>query len=178
MGRLGRFLPLEGTLQHIGRQMKNLQPSAISQATDLELPARPIDGLQPAAFVQALNQGQNPDCDAVAVRAAIVCAARYEESMSRKRSCPCPSSQPIHTPWGVHFARLRLCGFACAPAAGARIIRRAAIARRETIKDCSTWKSRATTGRRMRRSSGGMTANLRRLKTRQKRQKQFTHGAV
>jgi hypothetical protein len=36
MGRLGRFFH-DGTLQHLGREMKNLQPSAIYNAPDFEL---------------------------------------------------------------------------------------------------------------------------------------------
>ena len=52
-------------LQHVGREMKNLQPSAIYNAPDFELLAPFIDALQPAALMEALDQGLDSHRDAV-----------------------------------------------------------------------------------------------------------------
>ena len=65
MGRLGRFFPLEGKLQHVGREMKNLQAPAIYNAPDFELLAPLIDALQPATLMEALAQGLASHRDAV-----------------------------------------------------------------------------------------------------------------
>jgi hypothetical protein len=64
MGRLGRFFH-HGMLKHVGGEMKNLQPSAICNAPDSELLAFFIDALQPATFMEALDQGPDADRDAV-----------------------------------------------------------------------------------------------------------------
>jgi hypothetical protein len=50
MGRLGRFF-CEGMLQHVGSEMKNLQPPAIYNAADFELLTPLIDALQPATLM-------------------------------------------------------------------------------------------------------------------------------
>jgi hypothetical protein len=72
MGRLGRFFH-DGMLQHVGREMKNLQPSAIYNAPDFELLAPFIDALQPATLMEALDQGLDstamPSTPAAAARA-------------------------------------------------------------------------------------------------------------
>jgi len=70
MGRLGRFSH-DGMLQHVGREMKNLQPSAIYNAPDFELLAPFIDALQPATLVEALDQGLDSHREAWTVRSAI-----------------------------------------------------------------------------------------------------------
>ena len=46
----------DGKLQCVGRQVENLEPSAIYHAADLQLPAPLIDALQPTGFVEALDQ--------------------------------------------------------------------------------------------------------------------------
>ena len=84
MGRLGRFFH-DGMLQHVGRKMKNLQPSAIYNAADFELLAPFIDALQPAALMEALDQGLDSHREAVDPAAAAR-ATPQAESMSRKRS--------------------------------------------------------------------------------------------
>src|SRR6202043_2539465 len=56
MGRLGRFFR-DGMLQHVGREMNNLQPCAIYHAADFELLAPFIDALQATTFMEALDQG-------------------------------------------------------------------------------------------------------------------------
>ena len=55
-------------LQHVGMQMKNLQPAAIYHAPDFELPATLVDALEPACFAQALDQALDADRDAITVR--------------------------------------------------------------------------------------------------------------
>src|ERR1700730_9114385 len=55
MGRLGRFFR-DGMLQHVGREMENLQPSALYNAPDFELLAPFIDALQPATLMEARDQ--------------------------------------------------------------------------------------------------------------------------
>jgi hypothetical protein len=62
MGRLGRFFR-DGMLQHVGREMKNLEPSAIYNAPDFELLAPFIDALQPATLMEALDQGLFTACE-------------------------------------------------------------------------------------------------------------------
>jgi len=64
MGRLDRFFH-DGMLQHVSREMKNLQPSAIYNAPDFELLAPLIDTLQPAILAEALDQGLDSYRDAV-----------------------------------------------------------------------------------------------------------------
>src|SRR3984893_6022708 len=54
-----------GMLQHVGREMKNLEPSAIYNASDFELLALFVDALQPATLVEALDQGLDSHRDAV-----------------------------------------------------------------------------------------------------------------
>jgi hypothetical protein len=51
MRRFGWFSS-DGKLQCVGTRMKNLQPSAIYHAADLELPALPIDASKPTRFMQ------------------------------------------------------------------------------------------------------------------------------
>ena len=46
-------------LQHFGREMKNLQPTAIYDSPDFELLAPFIDALQPATLMEALDQGRD-----------------------------------------------------------------------------------------------------------------------
>src|ERR1700674_5232580 len=65
----------DGTLQHVGKQMKNLRPAAIYHAPDFELLAPFIDALQPATLVQALDQGLDADRDAIAIRGHRLCRA-------------------------------------------------------------------------------------------------------
>src|ERR1700719_2551402 len=55
----------DGMLQHVGREMKNLQPCAIYNAPDFELLAPLIDALQPATLMEALDQGLASHRDAV-----------------------------------------------------------------------------------------------------------------
>ena len=64
MGRLGRFFR-DGMLQRVGREMKNLQPSAIYNAPDFELLASFVDALQPATLMEALDQGLDPHREAI-----------------------------------------------------------------------------------------------------------------
>jgi hypothetical protein len=52
-------------LQHVGREMKNLQPSAIYNAPDFELLAPFIDAFEPATLMEALDQGLESNRDAV-----------------------------------------------------------------------------------------------------------------
>jgi hypothetical protein len=52
-------------LQHVGRQMKNLPPSAIYHAPDFELLAPFIDAFEPATLMEALDQGLAPHREAV-----------------------------------------------------------------------------------------------------------------
>jgi hypothetical protein len=44
-------------LQHVGREMKNLPPSAVYNAPDFELLAPFIDPFEPATLMEALDQG-------------------------------------------------------------------------------------------------------------------------
>src|SRR6202035_3153409 len=64
MGRLGRFFH-DGMLQHVGREVKNLQPFAFYHAPDFELLAPFIDAFEPATLMEALDQGLDSHRDAV-----------------------------------------------------------------------------------------------------------------
>jgi hypothetical protein len=66
MGRLGRFF--HDGLKYFGREMKNLQPSAIYHAPDFELLAPFIDALQPATLMETLDQGLASHREAVDTR--------------------------------------------------------------------------------------------------------------
>ena len=57
-------------LQHVGREMRNLDPRAIYHAADLELLAPFIDAFQPATLMEALDQGLDSHRDAVDPAAA------------------------------------------------------------------------------------------------------------
>src|ERR1700674_1080991 len=74
MGRLGRFFH-DGMLQHVGGEMKNLQPYAIYHAPDFELLAPFIDALQPATLMEALDQGLDSHRDTVAISGHHLCGA-------------------------------------------------------------------------------------------------------
>src|ERR1019366_8843984 len=108
--------------------MKHLQPFPIYHTADLEFPALFVDALQPAAFVQALDQVQNADRDAVAVRGhrlrgAVSGVDVQEKVLTIEPADPRALGPPLRPPMLACALR--------APAPGSRIIRHAAVARRE-----------------------------------------------
>ena len=112
----------------IGMQMKNLQPFAIYHAADLELAALPIEACKPAGVVQSLDQGLDADRDAGAIRGHRLCSAISGVDVQEKVLTIEPAdSRALGPPLSLPM----LAGALRAPAPGSRIIRQAAIARRE-----------------------------------------------
>jgi hypothetical protein len=71
-------------LQHVGMQMKNLQPSAIYHAADLEFSATLIDAFQPATLMEALAQGLDSLRDAIAISGHSLCGAESGVDVQEK----------------------------------------------------------------------------------------------
>src|SRR6202795_3682708 len=100
----------DGMLQHVGREMKNLQPSAIYNAPDFELLAPFIDALQPATLMEALDQGLDSHREAVDAsgrrpRDAVSRVDVQEEVLTIEPADSRALGQPLSPPWA-----------ACAPA--------------------------------------------------------------
>jgi len=107
--------------------MQDFQPTSAYHAANFQLPAPLIDALQPAAFVEALNQSGDSHRDAVAIRGHRLCSTVrgidiqvdvFTSYPADRRSLGKPLSRPT-------LAR----GLARAPAPGSWIGRRGTIAR-------------------------------------------------
>src|SRR3984957_17597059 len=109
-----------GMLQHGGREMKNLQPSAIYNAPDFELLALFINAFQPPTLVEALDQGLDSHRDAVDTsgrrpRDAVSRVDVQQEVLSIHPADSHARAQPLIPPMVACALR--------APAPGSRIIR-------------------------------------------------------
>src|ERR1700736_5114060 len=147
MGRLGRFFH-DGMLQHVGGEMKNLQPSAIYHAPDFELLAPFIDALQPATLMETLDQGLYSHRDAVdpsgrPPRDAVSRVAVQEKRLTIQPAASRALGQPLSPPRGA-------CGPARAPAPSSGIVWYAAVARgdvRPPRSDCGAQQREKTIDR-------------------------------
>ena len=147
MGRLGRFFP-DGMLQYVGREMKNLQPSAIYDAPDFELLALFIDALQPPTLVEALDQGLDSHRDAVDTsgrrpRDAVSRVDVQKEVLTIQPADSRALGQPLSPP-------MVACGPAGAPAPSSGIVWYAAVARgdvRPPRSDCGAQQREETIDR-------------------------------
>src|ERR1700731_151956 len=147
MGRLGRFFH-DGMLQHVGREMKNLQPSAIYNAPDFQLLAPFIDAFEPATLTEALDQGLASHRDAVHPRGrrprdAVSGVDIQEEVLTIQPADSRALGQPLSPPRVA-------CGPAGAPAPSSGMVWYAAVARgdvRPPRSDCGAQQREETINR-------------------------------
>src|ERR1700720_2603367 len=90
-------------LPHVGREMKNLQPSALYNAPDFELLAPFIDAFEPATLMEALDQGLASRREAVdpggpRPRAALSRVDVQEELMTIQPADSRALGQPLSPP--------------------------------------------------------------------------------
>src|ERR1700731_1378393 len=147
MGRLGRFFH-DGMLQHVGREMKNLQPSAIYNAPDFELLAPFIDAFEPTTLMETLDQGMDSHRDAVdpsgrRPRDAVSRVDVQEEVLTIQPSDSRALWQPLTSP-------MVACGPARAPAPSSGMVWYAPVARcdvRPPRRDCGAQQREETIDR-------------------------------